>query len=185
MKLTSNGVGQLRMLRRILIEASSPVDGTTGRFAASGRAGPKAKTFPPFARASWSFFVVPMFGLGPFLSFRLSARWLTWRIPPVPLPSYAIELIRAEVISMVPKRSRKSEIWRPAKIQLATMAITNATRTPSVMRILRTAALFVATALCRCVWKSFDGAWTLRGGYRLRFLSLNIIVYLFFENLER
>src|SRR4029077_8291487 len=52
---------------------------------------------------------------------------------------------------MVPKRSRKSEIWRPAKIQLATMAITNATRTPSVMRILRTAALFVATAVSPCL----------------------------------
>src|SRR6267142_4536322 len=86
-------------------------------------------------------------------------------MPPVPLPSYAIELIRAEVISIVPKRSRKSEIWRPPKIQLATMATTNATRIPRLIKILRTAAFFVATALCRRIWKSIDDASTQRGGY--------------------
>jgi len=37
-------------------------------------------------------------------------------MPPVPLPSYLIELIRAEFISIVPKRSRKREIWRPPRI---------------------------------------------------------------------
>jgi hypothetical protein len=58
-------------------------------------------------------------------------------MPPVPLPSYAIELIRAEVISIVPKRSRKSETCRPLKIHVANMATKNAMRIPSVIRILR------------------------------------------------
>ncbi len=137
MKLISNGVGQLRTLRRIWMMASSLAGGTTLRFSVSDRAGPKAKIFPPFATASWSFFVVPMLGAGSFLSFRLSPRSLTRRMPPVPLPSYASELIRAEVISIVPKRSRKSEIWRPEKIQVANMAITKAMRIASVIRILR------------------------------------------------
>src|SRR6267143_693561 len=58
-------------------------------------------------------------------------------MPPVPLPSYAIELIRAEVISIVPKRSRKSEIWRPPKIQVARTAMRKAMRIASAIRILR------------------------------------------------
>src|SRR5207245_6205433 len=79
--------------------------------------------------------------------------------------SCAKRLMRAEGSSTAPKRWRKSEIWRQAKIQLATMATTNATRIPSVIRILRTAAFFVATALCRRIWKSIDDASTQRGGY--------------------
>src|SRR5580704_9281161 len=65
------------------------------------------------------------------------------RLPPVPLPSYAIELIRAEFISIVPKRSRKSEMWRPPKIEVANVATINAMRIPSAIRILR---IFLTTA---------------------------------------
>jgi len=48
----ANGVGQLRVLRRISMNASSPAGGAVTRFSVSDRAGPKAKTFPLSARPS-------------------------------------------------------------------------------------------------------------------------------------
>ena len=94
MKFKSNGVGQLRTLRRMARDALSPAGGTVARrtSAFSGvdvdTTGPKAKTFPPLAKANWSFFVEPMlgeiFGVG---SFRLNPTPFTIKMPPVPLPS--------------------------------------------------------------------------------------------------
>src|SRR6266480_2639235 len=105
-------------------------------------------------------------------------------MPPVPLPSYPIELIRAEVISIVPKRSRKSEIGCPPKSQLADMAMINAMRIPRVTRTLRIWTLVVATARCAVPGKTSHVKRPIGPWLQLSFLALNVIVYLLFENLE-
>src|SRR5437773_3866902 len=58
-------------------------------------------------------------------------------MPPLPLPSYAIELIRSEAVSIVPNRSMNNETWRPRKVHRAESATTKRTRIASVIRILR------------------------------------------------
>ena len=54
--------------------------------------GPKGKTLPLLANASWLSLVEPTLSDNPGpTSFRLKLRSLTMRMPPVPLPSYATD----------------------------------------------------------------------------------------------
>src|SRR2546423_12641633 len=89
MKLRSNGVGQLIALRRIVIEASSPSSGATASSSLrDARRSPKLKTCPLNDNATSSSLVVPISRErnSGFIELRVSARSLTRRMPPAPIP---------------------------------------------------------------------------------------------------
>ncbi len=85
-----------------------------------------------------------------------------------------------EAVSIVPHRSRNSDRSRPLNIHKIDIAATDATTIATVIRIFR----MVGTARCAVRMPLRLGA-PQRGVPTLQFLSLNVIVHLFFENLER
>jgi hypothetical protein len=64
--------------------------------------GPKGKTLPLLANASWLSFVEPTLSDKPGLtSFKLKLMSLAMRMPPVPLPSYLMDWMGADRVSTV------------------------------------------------------------------------------------